>query len=66
MPQRFAFAASTEQPLEVVSVDTSDAARGAHHGGRPRELVGHTLDADAFTVIEAGRKRVPDPHPASR
>jgi tight adherence protein B len=59
MPQRFALAAGTQQPLEVVSVDTTAAPEVRITVAVPRELVGHPLDADAFTVLEAGRKRIP-------
>ncbi len=58
-PERFSFAADTPRPLDIVSVDTSTSPEVRITVSVPGELTGKPLDADAFTVIEAGRKRLP-------
>jgi tight adherence protein B len=58
-PHRFAVAADAPQPLEVVSVDTSAAPNVKVTVSVPRELTGKTLSRNDFTVVEAGRRRLP-------
>ena len=54
-----AFAADAPQPLEVVSVDTSSLPQVRITVAVPRALSGYPLPAKAFTVVEAGRTRLP-------
>jgi tight adherence protein B len=58
-PQRFAFGASAPQPLDVVSVNTSAPPTVSIKVSVPRALAGQKLDASDFSIMEAGRKRLP-------
>jgi tight adherence protein B len=58
-PQRFSFGASDPQPLEIVSVDTSAPPKVAITVTVPPALDGKQLSSDDFSVIEAGRRRLP-------
>jgi tight adherence protein B len=59
-PQRFSFGATDPQPLEIVSVDTASPPTVAITVTVPPALAGRRLAAKDFTVVEAGRNRLPE------